>query len=222
MIKRITLLVRKDGITRSAFREYWYENHGKIVRQMPAVAGYLQNPVQPEQSEDVGHSPPFQFDGIVELWFANEAAEKEAFASPAAKLLPLDEPNFIKGITILAIAEGLLLRTESAGAKAMLVLNLGPDLGKDARARALAEIEVQAAKLPGILRLVANRVTADSKRDGLWSEPTPPELILELGAETPTAMASVMASAGFDDIRARVRKLNGRLAVRLVEERRVI
>jgi uncharacterized protein (TIGR02118 family) len=221
MIKRITLLVRKDGITHPAFREYWYANHGKIVRQMPAVARYLQNPVLPEQSEDVGRSPPYQFDGIVELWFADEAAQKEAFGSPAAKLLPLDEPNFIKGITILGIAEGQL-RAESARVKAMLVLNLGPDLDKDARAHALAEIEFQAEKLPGILRLVANRVTANSKRNGLWSEPTPPALILELGTETPTAMANVLGSAGFDDIRARVCKLNGRMAVRLVEERRLI
>jgi uncharacterized protein (TIGR02118 family) len=221
MIKRITLLVRKENTTPSGFRDYWHEKHGKIVLQMPAVAAYLQNPVVANHLEDVGDGPAFQFDGIVELWFVDEAAQKLAFASEAAKQLPLDEPNFIRGITILTIDEHQL-RAGIARTKAMIVLNLPQRMRNEETVQALLAIEAQAASLPGIARLVANRVIGTGKRDGLWSEPVPPGLILEMGAETPTAMTGALQSEAFETIRARIRDLRGRLAVRIVEERRVI
>ena len=221
MIKRITLLVRKDSIDRSEFSDYWHHEHGKIVLQMPAVAGYIQNPVLPDFSEDVGREPAFQFDGIVELWFADESAQAEAFASPAARLLPLDEPNFIKGITILSIQEQHL-RPGQARTKAMLVMDLGASVAGGARSRVSAEIEEQAKALAGIRRLVANRVISATQRAGLWAESTAPDLLLELGTDTSEGMAAVLASPAFDAIRRRVRELGGRLAVRLVQERRVI
>jgi uncharacterized protein (TIGR02118 family) len=122
MIKRMTLLVRKDELSHPQFGAYWLQHHGAIVKQMPLVAGYVQNVITKWLVIDsANHS--FMLDGIVELWFSDESSKTAAFNSAAAKLLPKDELNFIKGITIFSINENVLI-PGSSGNKIMLLFRL--------------------------------------------------------------------------------------------------
>lgn len=221
MIKRMTLLVRKSGLSKQDFKAYWREKHASIVLQMPCVAGYNQNPVLRENSKDFGRRPTFQLDGLVELWFKDEVAQSTAFSHPAAQLLPVDEPNFIRGITILSIHERRLIEG-TAGTKTMFVLDIGDSTTERFRSDTLAGIEEGVRRLPAVTRLVLNRVTASTNRDGLWFESTPPDVIIELGTEAPAGIKTALASSAFAMLRERVRAVNGRLAVRAVEEVQVI
>ncbi|MCC5988578.1 MAG: EthD family reductase [Pararhodobacter sp.] len=100
MLKRMTLLHRRDGMSRAAFDSHWRGSHAEIAARLPGVRGYVQNPVQSSLREDV-HA----LDGIVELWFDDAAAMSAAYASPVADELRADEPAFLSGITILSVDE---------------------------------------------------------------------------------------------------------------------
>ena len=222
MIKRMTMLVRKDGTTRARFREYWREHHAKIVVQMPSIAGYVQNPITDHLYEDIGERPAYDFDGLVELWFANADAQQQAFASPAAKQLPPDEHNFIKGITILTIEEAVLRTGNEVAVKAMLVLNVGSETDAGRRRAMLSEIEKTLADVPEFNRLLSNRVVESGIRAGLWSEPDSPDAIVEIGATSMESLHSGLCGSAFSGVRDRIGSLRGRLAIRVVEPHRVV
>ena len=43
MIKRISLLTRKPGLSRAEFNDYWLNVHGPMVARLPNVIRYVQN-----------------------------------------------------------------------------------------------------------------------------------------------------------------------------------
>lgn len=219
MIKRITLLVRKDELSSTQFRNYWYEHHARIVERMPLVAGYVQNPIIERPANDTSDGLAFTFDGIVELWFRDEEAKTIAFNSPAAKLLPEDEPNFIRGITIFSIEE-LEFKPGNGEAKAMLVSRSGAD--PSGVSSALGQIESSIASLSGLRRVVANRVLSVDWRTHLWHEPSPPDLIVELRFENVAAARAALRSPPFVSLEDEFTSRGGALVAQLVEERRII
>jgi uncharacterized protein (TIGR02118 family) len=221
MIKRMTMLVRKNGIEFSEFRTYWWEHHARIVELMPHVECYIQNPVIEKLGFDAGFGPSFTFDGIVELWFADEGAKAAAFASPAAKLLPQDEPNFIRGITIFAIEEKEL-KSGEGNTKVMLLIRSGEVRDLAEKLTSLEEIETLAVSLPEIQRAISNRILSVDRRAFLWSEPDPPNLIIELAFSDIGSGRIAMTSHQCDELKAAIVLRKGFLSAHLVEARPVI
>jgi uncharacterized protein (TIGR02118 family) len=88
MIKRISLVARKEGMSAEAFRQHWMGPHAAIVRQLQNLRGLRFNPViDPSAGE---------WDGIGELWFDSVAAAQSAFqAEPVRSLLAEDRPKFL-------------------------------------------------------------------------------------------------------------------------------
>lgn len=113
MLKRMTMLTRRDDLDRAAFSLYWRTRHAEIARAMPGVRRYLQNHVL--ASRGMPQPCPLACDGIVELWFNDQEAMERAFASEAGQALPGDERNFLSGITILTVVEGEQAEVERAG-----------------------------------------------------------------------------------------------------------
>ncbi len=67
MVKLVSLLYRKRGITNEQFYSYWREKHGPLVaRVIPFARRYVQN--HPLEWPGLTH----EADGIVELWFDTE------------------------------------------------------------------------------------------------------------------------------------------------------
>lgn len=209
MIKRMTLLVRKDELSFSQFSNYWRDHHAKIVERMPLVSGYLQNPVIERLTNGAGNNPSFTFDGVVELWFHDEDARIEAFNSPAAKSLPADELNFIRGITIFAVEEKKL-KSGGGNTKVMLLCRSG------------GPIDERVASLPLVRCAVANHVRKVDWRTHLWHEPSPPDLIVELRLDSVSDAQALAGSPEFASLEEEVKSRGGTLAGYLVEERRVI
>jgi uncharacterized protein (TIGR02118 family) len=90
VIKRISILVRKDGIDHDAFTHHWHGVHGPLVAQLPDVMRYTQNHVV-ELLPDPDGRPAYDIDGIVELYFVDDAARQRAFAVPAAAQIWRDD-----------------------------------------------------------------------------------------------------------------------------------
>lgn len=197
MIKRMTMLAARRDRSHEEFSRYWRGKHADIARRLPQLGGYVQNHLG-KRIDGIADDPGFRVDGVPELWFADEDAKTVAFQSDVAKMLPLDEPNFIDGITICAVAE-TVARAGTGPVKALLFLQsaskAGPHAGSD-------WLDTIGDALPGVRRLVVNRVLSSEGRPGVWHEPAPPSAIVELrfasaaDAETALKGQSLKAALG--------------------------
>jgi uncharacterized protein (TIGR02118 family) len=193
LIKRMTMLVRRDDLTGAAFSDYWQGKHADIARRMPRLHRYVQNHFI-RSFEGLAEDPGFWVHGIPELWFLDEEAKTAAFASPAAKLLPEDEKNFIQGITILAVDEQVL--REGAGAAKVLLLmrRAAPVVDGAAEERWLRALT---GALGAARRVVINRVLSSEHRPGVWHEPAAPDMIIELRFDSAADAEKGLLSPGF-------------------------
>jgi uncharacterized protein (TIGR02118 family) len=91
MIKRISFIRRKEGMSEDEFFAYWTGPHADIVRRMPGVRGLRFGRVQAWAPEEA------RWDGVGELWFDTMEAAKAAFSmEPFAALLAEDRPKFMR------------------------------------------------------------------------------------------------------------------------------
>jgi uncharacterized protein (TIGR02118 family) len=90
MIKRISFIRRKQGMSEDEFFEHWTGTHADIVRQMPGVRGLRFGRVRSWNPEGA------RWDGVGELWFDSVEAALAAFATePFASMLVEDRKKFM-------------------------------------------------------------------------------------------------------------------------------
>lgn len=75
MLKVMSLLKRKDGMTREEFYDWAKLHHTKLAEAMPNLRGYRMNVARLDE-------PEAAFDAISEMWFDDAAAFDAAFATP--------------------------------------------------------------------------------------------------------------------------------------------
>ncbi|MFQ5904227.1 MAG: EthD domain-containing protein [Candidatus Binatia bacterium] len=94
MVKVITLVKRKDGLTQEEFSRYWEEKHGPLIAKVfPGVRRYVQN----HAARLPGGGAP-QVDGVVELWFDDLEAWRAAadfYLGDEGKVIRDDEEKFL-------------------------------------------------------------------------------------------------------------------------------
>lgn len=200
-VKRMTLLERREDLSFADFDSHWAGPHGDLAKKFPGLARYHQNPVQSPVGAD-RHS----IAGFVELWFEDATALAKALASPVADALIKDEPNFLSGITILAVEEEVVTPTpmlpNAMHPNTMIVIDEGtmsPDR--------LTSWGQETAAMSGVAGLTLNHVTAVSKRNGLGALAT-----------RPLAVVSLMATPATRE--ALAQRLNGTLY--LTAQRRIV
>jgi uncharacterized protein (TIGR02118 family) len=90
MIKRVSLVRRRDGMSREEFLAHWLGPHADIVRQLPGLRGLRFGIVQRWTPDDAA------WDGVGELWFDSVEAADAAFATePYAGMLVDDRKLFM-------------------------------------------------------------------------------------------------------------------------------
>lgn len=91
MIKRVSLLRRKDGMSREEFFAHWTGPHADIVRQLPGIRGLRFGKVQSWTPHEAA------WDGVGEVWFDSiEAAEKAFATEPFRSMLVEDRKKFMR------------------------------------------------------------------------------------------------------------------------------
>ncbi|HML14136.1 MAG TPA: EthD domain-containing protein [Xanthobacteraceae bacterium] len=96
MIKTVSLLVRKEGLSHEAFVKHWREIHGPLAYACPGVARYIQTEIKSSSFRTDGVAAlDVAVDGIAELWFADRAALDQFNAAPATRRLREDGTTFI-------------------------------------------------------------------------------------------------------------------------------
>jgi uncharacterized protein (TIGR02118 family) len=99
MIKRISLLARKNGMDAAEFERRWFGQHADLVRQVEGVKGYVQNKVESATGSLQS------IDGIAEIWFADAATMTSVLASPQWQAVVADGREFLGDVTALLIDE---------------------------------------------------------------------------------------------------------------------
>lgn len=167
MMKRMTLLAKKEGMSTSDFRSYWAGPHAKLALGMEGISKYTHNRVDKVLWVS-GDEPVFNVDGIVELFFADVEAMRLAQASVVGKrFIPADEPLFLKGWTLCVVdVQG----EEPHGEFAKVLV---PFHGKAEARDALWSELALVADTTGT-KVALNWTASTAKRERLWAEPSPP------------------------------------------------
>jgi uncharacterized protein (TIGR02118 family) len=100
MIKRISFLRRKDGMSADAFFAHWTGPHADIVKRLPGLRGLRFGRVESWSPEAAA------WDGVGEIWFDSVEAALAAFASePCRSLLVEDRKLFTREIQSCFVTE---------------------------------------------------------------------------------------------------------------------
>ncbi len=91
MVKVITSIKRKPGMSVEEFQGYWRTRHPEAVTRLPGIRRYVQSHTLLSAYE---HGDP-TYDGIAEVWADDTAALRAMTQSPAHPALQADEARFI-------------------------------------------------------------------------------------------------------------------------------
>jgi uncharacterized protein (TIGR02118 family) len=118
VIKIISLLTRKAGMTHEQFVKHWVEVHAPLAHAVPGLRRYVQSHIVAERKRPDIPAMDVEVDGIPELWYEDAAAMAHALASPEAKALHADGALFIGWIKTFTTEEKVIVpRTPDRGSR---------------------------------------------------------------------------------------------------------
>jgi uncharacterized protein (TIGR02118 family) len=109
VIKSLSLLTRKDGLTHEQFVRHWVDVHAPLAHAVPGLRRYVQSHIVEERTRPDIPATDLAIDGIAELWYDDGEAMARALASPEAKALHADGALFIGHIKTYTIEEKLIV-----------------------------------------------------------------------------------------------------------------
>lgn len=136
MIKLVCFLRKKPGLDRDAFRRYWVEEHGPLVRRTPELADGVLRYEQNHRLDSDYDRDPDGYDGITMQWF-HEMDDFMSFVRSSAypEIIAPDEEKFLDRNTLWMIFAGPAHRVIvdeparlAAGVKLMCMLTRKPGL----------------------------------------------------------------------------------------------
>jgi uncharacterized protein (TIGR02118 family) len=109
MIKSVSLLTRKDGMSHDQFVKHWLEIHGPLAWAVPGLRRYVQSHIVEERTRPDIPTSDIQVDGIAELWYDDRQSMARALASPEAKTLHADGALFIGRIKTFTVEKKVII-----------------------------------------------------------------------------------------------------------------
>ncbi len=109
MIKSISLLTRRAGMTHAQFMTHWVEVHAPLALAVPGLARYVQSHIVEERTRPDIPTTDVEIDGIAEIWYDDREAMARAHASPQAKALFDDGTLFIGRIKAFTVEEKVIV-----------------------------------------------------------------------------------------------------------------
>ncbi|MBK8957118.1 MAG: EthD family reductase [Proteobacteria bacterium] len=91
MIKIVSVLQRKPGMSVEDFQAYWLNKHAPIVSRLPGLRRYVQSHTLLSGYRKAQPAA----DGIAELWFEDSEALRKLKDSTELAAVLADEPNFV-------------------------------------------------------------------------------------------------------------------------------
>jgi uncharacterized protein (TIGR02118 family) len=105
MIKVLSLLTRKDGLSHEQFVRHWYEIHAPLALAVPGIRRYVQSHITDSLTRLDIPETGVEVDGIAELWYDDLDSFRRAAATSQMKTLTDDGALFIGRIKTYVIEE---------------------------------------------------------------------------------------------------------------------
>jgi uncharacterized protein (TIGR02118 family) len=105
VIKVLSLLTRKPGLSHEEFVRHWRDIHGPLAHGVPGLRRYVQSHIIGTRARADIQEADVEIDGIAELWYDDEEALRASAASPEAQRLYADGALFIGRIKTFIIDE---------------------------------------------------------------------------------------------------------------------
>jgi uncharacterized protein (TIGR02118 family) len=109
MIKVLSLLVRKDGMSHAQFMKHWVETHGPLALKVPGIRRYVQCHIVDERHRSDVPDIGVALDGVAELWYDDLDAFSRAGATPEMTALLADGTRFIGRIQSFVVHEHVVI-----------------------------------------------------------------------------------------------------------------
>jgi len=152
MLKRIILLCRKDGLSRSDMLSYWQHKHAPLAMQSPEWFDSTERYTQNHIGEQVGGGP-FDFDGMVESWQRPAGTVGRSFPDTKAykEVVGPDELKFVdRESSVLFFVNERVLIERMQGVKVLSFVAGRPEIDSEAfSARWLAWHADMQRRFPG-------------------------------------------------------------------------
>jgi uncharacterized protein (TIGR02118 family) len=157
MIKSVSLLTRKAGLSHEEFVKHWLEVHAPLAHAVPGLRRYVQSHIVGERTRPDIPTTDVEVDGVAETWYDDLAAMERANASPEAKALHADGALFIGRIkSFITDEKGSFRGSEEASPSPPLgAEKVGVRWGRPAPDRGAAHLTLPIACALGPLPLPA-------------------------------------------------------------------
>jgi uncharacterized protein (TIGR02118 family) len=164
MVKVLTFIKRKAGMTVEHFQTYWRTRHPDAVTKLPGIRRYVQSHVLPAT---YAKGEPVH-DGIAEVWADDTGALRAMTQSPAHPGVVADEAVFIDRSRMgFIVTEETVVKDGSGGLKAVEFFTRRPDLSVHAFQRHWQEAHAAlATRVPGVQRYVISATRLSAYADG--------------------------------------------------------
>ncbi len=105
MIKRMSVITQKPGMSDKEFFRHWKDIHGPLAKRLPYVLKYVQNHIVDKKQKFDADRGTVEADGIVEFWFDSVEKMNEAFTSEPGQALIEDGMLFLGTVSTWIVQE---------------------------------------------------------------------------------------------------------------------
>jgi uncharacterized protein (TIGR02118 family) len=109
VIKSISLLVRKNGLTHEQFVRHWVDVHAPLAHAVPGLRRYVQSHIVEERTRPDIPALDGEIDGVAELWYDDRESMARALVTPEARALHADGARFIGRIKTFTVEERVVV-----------------------------------------------------------------------------------------------------------------
>jgi uncharacterized protein (TIGR02118 family) len=201
MIKSISFLTRRPGLSAEAFQHHWRNVHAPMWRDVPGIRGYVLNiPLENHSRSDVAQLEMGEFDGIAQVWFDDLEARAAAAASPEGKRWHADGATIIGQIRTFVTEEVPVVPLPAGprpGVKALTVIRRRDDATSEEFQQAWRVRHAAMARdVPGLRGFVLSRIVEEQFRHDVPPLPmtTPLDGFAESWSDDMEARRALVAS----------------------------
>jgi uncharacterized protein (TIGR02118 family) len=201
LIKSISFLQRRPGLSREDFVRHWLDVHVPMCHAVPGLRGYAVSTVIEHQSRpDVPSLSMGDFDGVAQVWFDGLEARAAAGASAEGKRWHADGGTIIGGIRMFVTREHFVVPVPATGRpqyKTLSVIQRKAELSAEKFHHEWAVVHAPMARsVPGLRGFTLSEIVEEQFRPDIAPFPLdgPLDGFTESWWDSPAARASMIAS----------------------------